>query len=141
MGLMDKFANPELFETLSFGDKMLGSTVTMLMGMGITFLILLILWGFVALMGKFLGHGSKKAPASTPAPTAAAPAAAAPASAPPSAASDDQIIAAVIAAAVAAYQGSGGTGTLVVRKITRLSGETTFWTNAGREECIESRKF
>ncbi len=140
MGLMDKFANPELFETLSFGDKMLGSTITMLMGMGITFMILLILWGFVALMGKFLGHGAKKASASAPA-AAATPAQAAATDAPPSAASDDQIIAAVIAAAVAAYQGSGGTGNLVVRKITRLSGETTFWTNAGREECIESRKF
>lgn len=139
MGLMDKFANPELFEGLSFGDKMLGSTVTMLMGMGITFMILLILWGFVALMGKFLGHGAKKpTEAAAPAPAAVQTAAA---SAPPSNGSDEEIIAAVIAAAVAAYQGSGGTGNLVVRKITRLSGETTFWTNAGREECIESRKF
>lgn len=141
MGLMDKFANPELFESLSFGEKMVGSTITMLMGMGITFMILLILWGFVALMGKFLGTGMKKTNAPVPAASTPAPAAAAAASAPPSNDSEDQIIAAVIAAAVAAYQGSGGTENLVVRKITRLSGETTFWTNAGREECIESRKF
>lgn len=144
MGLMDKFADPELFETLSFGDKMLGSTVTMLMGMGITFVVLMLLWGFVALMGRFMGQGSKKkdsAPAESapPAPAAAAPVA--PAASPASPAADDQVIAAVIAAAVAAYQGSGGTGNLVVRRISRVSGETTFWTNAGRKECIDSRKF
>ena len=37
MGLMDKFSDPSLFDSLSFGDKMAGSAITMLMGMGITF--------------------------------------------------------------------------------------------------------
>lgn len=138
MGLMDKFANPELFETLNFGEKMAGSAITMLMGMGITFMILLLLWGFVALMGKFMGHGAKKEKA--PAPAAAAPVAEAVSAPPPAPESDDEAIAAVIAAAVAAYQGSGGAGNLVVRKISRLSGETTPWISAGRDECIERRQ-
>jgi len=56
-------------------------------------------------------------------------------------ASNDAEIAAVIAAAIAAYEGSGRAGNLVVRKISRISGETTLWTNAAREDCIESRKF
>ena len=30
MGLMDKFSDPSLFDSLSFGDKMAGSAITML---------------------------------------------------------------------------------------------------------------
>ena len=141
MGLMDKFADPSLFDGLSFGDKMIGSTITMIMGMGITFCVLLLLWAFVAIMGRIM-HGSKKgdkAPAKAEA--AATPSAAPAPVAAPQAQSDDAVIAAVIAAAVAAYQGSGGSSRLVVRKISRISGEATPWSTAAREDCIESRKF
>ena len=138
MGLMDKFADPALFESLSFGEKMTGSFITMLMGLGVTFLILCLLWAFVAIMGKIMGVASKGDKASAKTEAAAAPSA--PRTA-PAVQSDDEIIAAVIAAAVAAYQGSGGTSNLVVRKISRISGETTLWTNAAREDCIASRKF
>ena len=141
MSLMEKFANPELFESLSFGDKMLGSTITLIMGMGITVVVLVLLWGFVAIMGKAMkiasGKGDK-APAKAEA--AATPSAAA-APVAPAAGTDDAVIAAVIAAAVAAYQSSGVTGNLVVRKISRISGETTPWSLAAKEDCIESRKF
>ncbi|MBQ3184370.1 MAG: OadG family protein [Bacillota bacterium] len=137
MGLMDKFADPALFESLSFGEKMTGSFITMLMGLGVTFLILCLLWAFVAIMGKIMGVASKGDKASAKTEAAAAPSVqqVAPVK------NDDEVIAAVIAAAVAAYQGSGGTGNLVVRKISRISGETTLWTNAAREDCIASRKF
>lgn len=139
MGLMDKFADPALIDTLSFGEKMAGSAVTMLMGMGITFVVLCLLWGFVAIMGKAMGAVSKGDKASAKTEAAATPSGAA---APiVTAKADDEIIAAVIAAAIAAYQGNGGTGSLVVRKISRISGETTLWTNAAREDCIASRKF
>ncbi len=141
MSLMEKFANPELFESLSFGDKMLGSTITLIMGMGITVVVLVLLWGFVAIMGKAMKFASgkgDKAPAKAEA--AATPSAAA-APVAPAAGTDDAVIAAVIAAAVAAYQSSGGTGNLVVRKISRISGETTPWSLAAKEDCIESRKF
>lgn len=137
MGLMERFADPALFEALSFGEKMTGSFITMLMGLGVTFLILCLLWAFVAIMGKVMGIASKGDKASAKTEAAAAPSA-------PVAVSvnnDDEVIAAVIAAAVAAYQGSGGTSNLVVRKISRISGETTLWTNAAREDCIASRKF
>ena len=113
MGLMDKFADPALFESLSFGEKMTGSFITMLMGLGVTFLILCLLWAFVAIMGKIMGVASKGDKASAKTEAAAAPSA--PITA-PAVQSDDEIIAAVIAAAVAAYQGSGGTSNLVVRK-------------------------
>lgn len=135
---MDRFADPALFEALNFGEKMTGSFITMLMGMGVTFIVLCLLWAFVAVMGKFMGIASKGDKASAKTEAAAAPSVPQVA---PTVKSDDEVIAAVIAAAVAAYQGSGGTGNLVVRKISRISGETTLWTNAAREDCIASRKF
>jgi sodium pump decarboxylase gamma subunit len=139
MSLMEIFSNPDTFYSLSFGDKMLGSTITMLMGIGITFVVLVLLWIFVAIMGKVMGLTNKKGDkaAAAKADANATPSVAAA----PAAQSQDDVIAAVIAAAVAAYQAGGGTGNLVVRKISRISGETTAWANAAREDCIESRKF
>ncbi|MBQ0078833.1 MAG: OadG family protein [Eubacterium sp.] len=132
MSLMEIFANPETMHSLSFGEKMLGSTITMIMGIGITFLVLCILWAFITIMGKAMNLAEKK-----PAPAPAAPAPVAE----PEASDDADVIAAVIAAAVAAYQGAGGAKPLVVRKIVRVSGETTIWSNAARAEVIDSRKF
>jgi len=142
MGLMDKFKDPSLFDSLSFGDKMLGSTVTMIMGIGVTFCILILLWLLIAVMGKIMSSGKKKNKnAEETGAAAAAPVTAAETTA--AAVTDDNadVIAAVIAAAVAAYEGSGAAGNLVVRKISRISGEITPWSNAAREDCIESRKF
>ena len=138
MGLMDKFSDPSLFDSLSFGDKMAGSAITMLMGMGITFVVLMLLWGVFALMGKAMSPSAKKGDKASKAETKAN---ATPSVAAPAAAKTDDVLTAVIAAAIAAYQSEGGTGNLVVRKIQRLSGETTLWTNAAREDCIESRRF
>ena len=138
MGLMDKFADPSLFDSLSFGDKMAGSAITMLMGMGITFVVLMLLWGVFALMGKAMSPSAKKGDKASKAETKAN---ATPSVAAPAAAKTDDVLTAVIAAAIAAYQSEGGTGNLVVRKIQRLSGETTLWTNAAREDYIESRRF
>ena len=129
---MEQFTNPNTMHALSFGDKMLASTITMIMGIGITFLVLCILWAFIAIMGKVMAAAN--------APKKAAPA---PVAVTETKVEDDdsEIIAAVIAAAVAAYQGSGGAKPLVVRKIVRVSGDTTLWSNAARADVIDSRKF
>lgn len=155
MGLMEKFADPALFGSLSFGEKMAGSAVTMLMGMGITFIILCILWGFVAVMGRMMDAVQKKDKAVSPAEVAGSQADAPPAAGVSQGDSSlgvagiaantqeqgsDEVIAAVIAAAICAYQESGGTGNLVVKKISRVSGGTNPWVNAARAECIRSRK-
>ena len=58
--LMDLFSDPNTIHSLSFGERMLGSTVTMIMGLGITFTILLLIWLFIAIMGKVLGAAEHK---------------------------------------------------------------------------------
>ena len=59
MSLMELFSNPDTMHSLSFGEKMAGSAVTMLMGMGITFCVLILLWAFVAVMGKCMTMATK----------------------------------------------------------------------------------
>ena len=136
MSLMDKFSDPSLFDSLGFGEKMMGSLITMIMGMGITFCVLLILWGFVAIMGRCISSvGKGKKVQETPAVDATPSQAAVPV------VSNDDITVAVIAAALEAYRADGGTGSLIVRKITRISGESTPWSNAAIDDCIESRRF
>ena len=133
MTLMEIFSNPDVMHTLSFGEKMLASTITMIMGLGITFTVLILIWVFIAIMGKALGTGKKPEPA---------PAAAAPApvetKAPVEEASDDSLVA-VIAAAIAAYQGANANN-LVVKKITRLSGDNTPWGVSGLEDRLDTRR-
>ncbi len=134
MSLMEIFSNPDTMHSLSFGDKMLASTITMIMGLGITFTVLILIWIFIAIMGRILGATQKK--------PAAAPAAAAPApvetKAPVAEASDDSLVA-VIAAAIAAYQGANANN-LVVKKITRLSGDNTPWGASALEDRLDTRR-
>jgi sodium pump decarboxylase gamma subunit len=131
---MDMFSDPNTIHSLTFGQRMLGSTVTMIMGLGITFLILLLIWVFIAIMGKALGTGKKPEPA----PAAAAPAPVETKAAPVEEASDDSLVA-VIAAAIAAYQGANANN-LVVKKITRLSGDNTPWGVSGLEDRLDTRR-
>ena len=134
MSLMEIFSNPDVMHTLSFGEKMLASTITMIMGLGITFTVLILIWVFIAIMGKALGTGKKPEPA----PAAAAPAPVETKAAPVEEASDDSLVA-VIAAAIAAYQGANANN-LVVKKITRLSGDNTPWGVSGLEDRLDTRR-
>lgn len=134
MSLMEQFANPEIIQNLSIGDKLAGAGITTIMGMGITFVVLILLWGCIALMTKFTyrPHRAEKA-GDVSAPPPASPDVTEPVVV------DDKNIVAVISAAITAYEGESSN--LVVRKIRRISGETTAWGDAGRTDCIESRKF
>lgn len=135
MTLMEIFSNPDVMHTLTFGQKMLASTITMIMGLGITFTVLILIWIFISLMGKALGTNKKPAAAAAPAAAAPAPAET---KAPVEEASDDSLVA-VIAAAIAAYQGANANN-LVVKKITRLSGDNTPWGASALEDRLDTRR-
>ena len=135
MTLMEIFSNPDVMHTLTFGQKMLASTITMIMGLGITFTVLILIWIFISIMGKVLGTSKKAAPAAAAAAPAAAPVET---KAPVEEASDDSLVA-VIAAAIAAYQGANANN-LVVKKITRLSGDNTPWGVSGLEDRLDTRR-
>ena len=112
--------------TLGYGG------IVAVIGMLIVFTGLIILIGFIWLMGKvfqaFTGKKAEKPAKPAPAP-APAPVAAAPAVEEAEVVDDAQLIA-VIAAAIAAYDNSGKT--LVVRKVRRIAG----WNSAARHEQV-----
>ena len=59
MSLMEKFADPSMMHSLSFGDKMAGAGITTLMGMGITFIVLILLWLVISILTLVLFKTSK----------------------------------------------------------------------------------
>ncbi|MBO4725478.1 MAG: OadG family protein [Firmicutes bacterium] len=138
LSLMEKFANPQYFDSLTLSEKMAGAGVTTLLGLGTTFVILCLIWLILSIMGKIMtATGKKSAPAAAAAP--AVPAATAPAPAKGENLASDAELVAVITAAIAAYEGSGAANNLVVRSIQRVSGASTAWSRAGSADCLESR--
>ena len=144
LSLMQRFADPALFAEMSKSELVQGALITTLMGMGTTFVVLVLLWCIIALVSKIInksgGSGGNPAPAQTAAPKAAesaAPVAKAEASVP---AGPGTELIAVIAAAIAAMEGTSP-GNLIIRKINRVSGNSTPWSRAGVSEVIDSRKF
>ena len=138
--LMEKFADPALFDTLTLGEKSTGALITTIMGMGITFIVLIFLWGLIAFMAKFTQEKPKpptggKMDTTTKAANTATPAAATVMGSSPE-------LIAVITAAIAAFEGqAANAGNLIIRKISRVSGQTTAWGTAGSSDAIGSRKF
>ena len=133
--LMEAFRDPDAIMQLSFAQKMEGSLITMILGLGITFSVLILIWIFIAIMGKAMntadkaGKKEEAVTKATPEATEVAPVAQT---------SDDSLIA-VIAAAIAAHEGTSPDN-LLVRKITRLPGESTPWANAANEARMATRK-
>ena len=154
MSLMERFADPSLIDSLSGGDKLVGALITTLMGMGTTFVILVLIWGIIVVMSKILGmvrpsrnvSGKKVSPANV-ANEFAAPEVDTVAAGEVEAAGGtskesidlDSQIAAVITAAIMAADG-GFKNNLIVRRINRTAGTSPAWRNAGEADCIDSRK-
>jgi len=58
----------------------------------------------------------------------------------PAQAQNEQELIAVISAAIAAFEGSAVMSNLVIRKISRQQGQVTVWNDAGRADCMRSRR-
>lgn len=131
VGIMEKMKYVELFNEMSFGEKMLGSLITAIIGMGITFIVLILLMYSIKAIGAIFRD---RKTTSTAVPSA--PAATAVNTAAPAVSEDEDEIAAVITAAVAAQEGGRG---FVIKNVYRVP-TATGWNAAGRNEAFESRK-
>lgn len=58
MGLMEQFVDPESFGNLFLWERFLGALFTAALGLGMTFAVLIILWGCIVLIKKFLHKDS-----------------------------------------------------------------------------------
>lgn len=143
---MDRFSDPVLFEQMSSSELVQGALITTLMGMGTTFVVLTLLWAVIAIISKVIKRTEgkrnvKQAPTPAAAPTKAQAASAAVTEPAPASTGTGPELIAVITAAIAAMEGSVSSSNLIIRKISRISGNNTSWGKAGVSEIIDSRKF
>lgn len=135
LSIMQRFADPELIKQMGMSDKMLGSLITTILGMGITFIVLALLWGLITVMTKVLNISDK--PQKTISVTPAAPAAV-------SGQQKDQeaegtsLIAVITAAIAASLQRP--VQTIFVKNIRRSTDNMPSWARAAKQEQIDSRK-
>lgn len=140
LSLMERFADPELFDTLTMGEKAVGGGITTLMGIGVTFVILILLAIIISVMTKFM-YTSKKKPKEEKSVVNVEKKNASQESAMATTEETNQgELVAVIMAAIASFEGSSVTSNLVIRKINRIAGPALAWNTAGQQDCIASRK-
>jgi len=140
LSVMERFADPEYFDTLTMGEKAIGGGITTLMGMGVTFIILILLAGIIVVMARLLNKTEKK-PKSGDAVSATETKTSSQSGAMAQTLETNQgDLIAVIMAAIASFEGNSVTSNLVVRKINRVAGPALAWNTAGQQDCIASRK-
>ena len=128
--LLKQFADPNVIQSLSITDKLLAGLVTTLMGMGITFIALIILQIIISLMDRLLNRTATTATASVAAPetTPAAPAVL----------QDDQELVAVLTTAIAMKMKTS-VDNIVIRNIEKVEDRSPAWNRAGIIEQMNSR--
>jgi Na+-transporting methylmalonyl-CoA/oxaloacetate decarboxylase gamma subunit len=140
---MEKFANPDLIGSLTFGEKMSGSFITMIMGIGITFTVLVILWAVIVGTTKVFAHIDKKGGTqqgnAEPAVESAVETDVNMPVAQGLTEVDGSVPVAAIIAAIMAFESESGGSSLFISRISRVSGQPNAWNSAGRADCINSR--
>ncbi len=136
LGIIERLADPELMKQMSTSDKLAGALIVTILGMLITFVVLLILWGLIAVMTKMMYKPVQQKPAITPA-------------APPvtpvedtavSGTEEDEELIAVITAAIAASM-QRPIQTIIVKNIKRSEHRMPAWANVAKHEQLDSRRF
>lgn len=134
MELMAKFADPETLKTLSITQKLAAGLITTVLGMGITFLALVILQLVIDLMARFPGI---KAPATAEAaPRPQPPAGSAAAAVKKQRRLDEQLVAAITVAL--AVQLGTAAGNIVIRNIRKVDDHSPAWNKAGLAELMHN---
>ena len=127
--LMLQFSNPETLKDLSFTSKLLAGLITTGLGMGITFIALILLQFLITWMERlFRGEPEAATGSSAPAPKVAE-------SAPKE---DEDELAAVITAVLARHLKTSSDN-IVIRNIVRTTDPIPPWSRAGLVEQINSR--
>lgn len=130
--LLKKFADPNLIQNLPVPDKLMAGLITTLLGMGITFLALIILMIIISSMDRLI---NRRAPAPAEPETGTA--------VPEQAAGrgdlrDDNELVAVLTAVIAMKMKTS-VGNIVIRNIEKIEDGSPNWNRAGIIEQMNSR--
>ena len=129
--LLAQFANPETLKTLSFANKFLAGLVTTMLGMGITFIALIILQVLISCMDKIINRTSAS-------PQEAAQIAALPTNTSAAHEPEESELIAVITAAIAVTMKTT-CDSIVIRNIAKIEDRSPLWNRAGIIEQMNSR--
>lgn len=129
--LLLQLADPQAIKSLSFLEKMAGGLLVTFLGMGITFLALILLQFVIALLAKGLA-----APLKTPARVQTAPTVE-PAAAQYSRNSEEELVAVISAAVAMKMQRS--TKDIIIRTIRKTEEPAPLWNRAGILEQMNIR--
>jgi len=129
--LLTAFADPEKIKEFTTTQRLWAGLITTILGMGITFVVLVVLQFVIGFFEKLSGPEQKPTPARKPAPAAKT------ADARPAAQSDDELVP-VIAASVAMMLGTS-TGNIVIRDIKQVEDTSPTWRRAGIVEQMQNR--
>lgn len=137
MSILERFANPAEFATMTMSDKLVGTLYVAVLGIGITFIVLLFLQYAIALMSYLVVGSTRKEQVAVmesnvklDKPVEVIP---------ELAEQEDEELIAVIAAAVAACLGRP-VDSFVVRNVRQISDIAPNWARAGLAEQMNIRK-
>ena len=133
MDYLDMLKDASLLADASMVDKLIGCSIVTILGMGITFIALLVLWASILIMTKLLNPNKDKVvkvikpkqeqKMSEPVKEVE---------------ENSEELIAVIAAAVAASLNTS-IHNIVVRNVVRVSDASPAWNSAGRQEQMNER--
>lgn len=132
--LLARFADPDVMQTLTISDKLTAGLVTTILGMGITFIALILLQFIISWMDKILNNGK----AQTHIAAANVTAARQPKGTQKSQYHDDKELVAVIATAIAMKMKTS-VDNIVIKNIEKLDDRSPAWNRAGIIEQMNSR--
>lgn len=131
--LLTLFSDPSKIGDLTAAQKMTAALITTVLGMGITFVVLISLQIVLGFFDKLSGEYKKPSPAAKPAPAPAAQKA----DEMPVSQTDDELVP-VIAASLAVMLQTPASN-ILIRDIRRLEDRTSPWSRAGVIDQMQTR--
>ena len=141
MNVLENFKHADTFAQMGMGDKLLATGYVILLGMGITFVALVLIWFITAMMSKLIQtiERNKNKALIKPEPVKTVEkASVAVTTSNNTASEDDGELIAVITAAIAASMNTS-MHNIRVSNIRRISDATPVWGKTGRNDVMGSR--
>ena len=129
--LLLQLADPQAIKNLSFLEKIAGGLVVSCLGMGITFLALIILQFIIGLLARFAAPASREPLPKTVAGSVAA------VEVPDQQAEDEELVAIITAAIAMSLQPTGKE--VIIRNIRRIKTPSLAWSRAGILDQMNNR--
>lgn len=131
--LLKQFADPNVIQSLSLSDKLIAGLVTTLLGMGITFIALIILQIIISWMDRLINRTT-----TVPEKTATPAAVPSPAAEKVASLQDDNELVAVLTTVIAMKMKTS-VDNIVIRNIEKIEDRSPAWNRAGIIEQMNSR--